>query len=153
MTHARAGCDYARRMTYAEYLAREQTSEVKHEYRRGEVWPHSATPKHARLTAAVSAVIANRLRGTSFIPYASTLRVRIESTDRATYPDLTVICGTEQPASDDPDAITNPTVIVEVLSESTERYDPDAPYRVLRGGVRGARGDPATAAGASAPHL
>lgn len=55
-------------MTYAEYLAHEQTSEVKHEYRRGEVWPHSATPKHARLTAAVSAVIANRLRGTSFIP-------------------------------------------------------------------------------------
>lgn len=110
-------------MTYAEYLARERTSEVKHEYRRGDVWPHSGTPKHARLTAAVNAVIANQLRGTPCIPYASTLRVRIESTDRATYPDLTIICGPEQPASDDPDAITNPTVIVEVLSESTERSD------------------------------
>lgn len=111
-------------VTYAEYLARERTSGVKHEYLRGDVWAMAGgTPTHARLSMALGWSLRNRLQGKPCVPYSSDLRVRIESTDRATYPDLTVICGPEQAAADDPDAITNPTVIVEVLSETTERSD------------------------------
>jgi Uma2 family endonuclease len=112
------------RLTYAEYLARERTSEVKHEYLRGDVWAMAGgTPTHARLSLALGRALGNRLGGQPCVPYSSDLRVRIESTDRATYPDLTVVCGPEQTATDDPDAIINPTLIAEVLSESTERSD------------------------------
>lgn len=111
-------------MTYAEYLSRERTSAAKHEYLRGDVWAMAGgTPTHARLSAAMARVLGTALRGKPCTPYSSDLRVRIERTDRATYPDLTIICGRERPAADDPDAITNPTVIVEVLSEATERSD------------------------------
>ena len=111
-------------ITYAEYLAQEAKSETKHEFLRGDVWAMAGgTPRHARLCAAVSFVIGSQLAGKPCVPYSSDLRVRVEVTDRATYPDVTVVCGPEQPAKDDPDAITNPTVIVEVLSEGTERSD------------------------------
>lgn len=111
-------------VTYAEYLAREATSEVKHEFLRGDVWAMAGgTPSHARLCAALSRVIGLGLAGKPCVPYSSDLRVRIEVTDRSTYPDLTIVCGADQFAKDDPDAITNPTVIVEVLSETTERSD------------------------------
>ena len=111
-------------VTYAEYLAREATSEVKHEFLRGDVWAMAGgTPSHARLCASLSRVIGNKLAGKPCVPYSSDLRVRVEVTDRSTYPDLTIVCGADQFAKDDPDAITNPTVIVEVLSETTERSD------------------------------
>ena len=62
------------------------------------------------------------------------MSVRIEATGRSTYPDLTVVCGALQRAADDADAITNPIVLIEVLSESTEagdRGDEFAHYRRL----------------------
>jgi Uma2 family endonuclease len=49
--------------------------------------------------------------------------VRIVDTDRATYPDASVVCGERQAAGDDPDALTNPILLVEVLSDSTEADD------------------------------
>jgi Uma2 family endonuclease len=111
-------------MTYPEYLTREATSEIKHEYLRGDVWAmESGTPTHARLCASLAWCLGNRLQGKGCTPYSADLRVRIEETDRSTYPDPTIICGPEQAASDDKDAITNPTVIIEVLSDSTERSD------------------------------
>jgi Uma2 family endonuclease len=54
--------------------------------------------------------------------------VRIPETDLATYPDLSVVCGQLRRADDDPDAILNPVLIVEVLSDSTEAYDRDAKW-------------------------
>lgn len=111
-------------VTYAEYLAREAASEVRHEFLRGDVWAMAGgTPTHARLCASVSGVIQGMLAGKPCVPYSSDLRVRVEVRDCSTYPDLTIVCGADQFAKDDPDAITNPTVIVEVLSETTERSD------------------------------
>ncbi|MFZ5442292.1 MAG: Uma2 family endonuclease [Myxococcota bacterium] len=111
-------------LSYAEYLAREAASEVKHEYLRGDVWAMAGgTPRHARLCAAMSRTVGARLAGKPCVPYSSDLRVRVEATDRSTYPDLTIVCGADQFAKDDPDAITNPTVLIEVLSETTERSD------------------------------
>lgn len=111
-------------ISYAEYLAREATSEVKHEFLRGDVWAMAGgTPRHARLCAALSGIIRLGLNGKPCVPYSSDLRVRIEVTDRSTYPDLTIVCGADQFAKDDPDAIVNPKVIFEVLSDATERSD------------------------------
>ena len=112
------------RMTYAEYLELERTSEVKHEYLRGEVFAMAGgTPEHARLAANIIGALTAALRGRTCSVFTSDARVRIEATDRATYPDVTVVCGRLEHAADDPDSITNPVVIVEILSDATEAED------------------------------
>jgi Uma2 family endonuclease len=110
-------------LTYADYLAQERTSLEKHEFPRGDVWAMAGGTPDARLTASSAAVLREVLKGRPCVVYSSDLRVRVESTDRSTYPDVTVVCGKDLRASDDADAITNPIVIVEVLSPTTERAD------------------------------
>jgi Uma2 family endonuclease len=112
------------RMTYEAYLAAERSSETKHEYLRGEVYAMAGgTPPHAGLAMAVGVALSNALSGRACRVYGSDLRVRIEATDLSTYPDLTVSCGRFERADLDADAATNPILIVEVLSDSTEAYD------------------------------
>jgi Uma2 family endonuclease len=55
--------------------------------------------------------------------FSADLRVRIEATGLSTYPDVTIVCGPRQPAAEDAQAVTNPTLLVEVSSPSTEEYD------------------------------
>lgn len=111
-------------LTYAEYLAQESKSELKHEFLRGDVWAMSGgTPEHGRLAVRAGSLLTSALQKRPCVVYSSDVRVRVQATDRSTYPDLSVVCGKDEHASDDPDAITNPIVIVEVLSPSTERSD------------------------------
>ena len=111
-------------MTYAEYLAAEAVSEVRHEYLNGEVWAMAGgTPEHAALALAVGSELRQALRGKPCRAYSADLRVRIVDTGLSTYPDVSVVCGQLETAPDDKDAVTNPIVLVEVLSESTEGYD------------------------------
>jgi len=112
------------RMSYAEYLAAEATSEVRHEFLNGEVWAMAGgTPEHAALAAAVIGELRAALRGKPCRVYTSDARVRVASTGLSTYPDVAVVCGDLETAPDDPDAITNPVLLVEVLSDATEAYD------------------------------
>src|SRR5207249_4765417 len=81
------------------------------------------TPEHGRLALAVSGELRALLRGRPCTLYSSDVRVRIEATGRSTYPDFSVVCGKRLTAKDDKDAITNPIVIVGVLSDTTEASD------------------------------
>ena len=111
-------------MSYAEYVALERRAEVKHEYVNGRVYAMAGgTPEHARLAGAVVGDLRAALRGKPCAPFSSDLRVRIAATGRATYPDVTVVCGALVRDGEDPDAIQNPTVLVEVLSDTTESDD------------------------------
>ena len=111
-------------MTYDQYLAAEAVAEVKHEYLRGEVFAMAGgTPDHARLAMNVGAALVNGLRGKPCSVFSADLRVRVEETDLATYPDVTVVCGRFERAADDDNAAINPTVLVEVLSPGTEAWD------------------------------
>ena len=111
-------------MSYAEYLNLERTSEVKHGYLRGEVFAMAGgTPEHARLAANIIGALTGALRGRPCSVFTSDARVRIEATDRATYPDVTAVCSRLEHAGDDPDSIANPVVIVEILSDATEADD------------------------------
>lgn len=111
-------------MSYAAYLEAERGAETRHEYLRGEVYAMAGgSPEHARLAAAVSGELRAALRGKPCAVFSSDLRVRIEETDRTTYPDVTVVCGERRASAVDPDALTNPTLIVEILSDSTEGDD------------------------------
>jgi len=113
-----------KRMTYAEYLEFEKTSETKHEYVNGEVYAMAGgTRAHARLASSFVILVGPQLFNRPCAAYSSDLRVRIEATGRSTYPDVTVVCGAEITSTADEDCITNPTLLVEVLSPSTEASD------------------------------
>ncbi|WP_438041225.1 Uma2 family endonuclease [Sorangium sp. So ce128] len=110
--------------TYAEYLALEASSNVKHEYLDGQIYAMAGgTPEHAALAAAVIGLLFPELRRGRCRAYDADLRVRVPSTGLATYPDVTVVCGPLERDTQDEQAVTNPTLIVEVLSRSTEEYD------------------------------
>jgi len=61
--------------------------------------------------------------------YGSDLKLRIEATNRSAYADVVVVCGPEARSTLDPNAVTNPTVIIEVLSPSTEASDRGEKWR------------------------
>lgn len=114
----------AREMSYAEYLAFEKDAETKHEYVNGMVYAMAGgSVEHGRLTMRIGAALLRGLEGRPCEVLSSDVRVRIEASGRSTYPDATVVCSEIQRASDDTEAIVNPTVLVEVLSPSTETSD------------------------------
>ncbi|MBL8917528.1 MAG: Uma2 family endonuclease [Myxococcaceae bacterium] len=112
-------------MSYEEYVRLEAaTPETKHEFLRGQVWAMAGgTPEHALYASNLLRHIGNLLSGKPCSPFGSDLRVRIDATDRTTYPDAIVICGPRALSTTDPLAVTNPVVIVEVTSDSTEADD------------------------------
>lgn len=129
--------DLARkRTTYAEYLSFIETSETKHEYIDGVIVAMSGgTIAHGRLIGRVTALVARALEGRPCIVLPSDVRIRIRAADRATYPDLFVVCDGVEHDPDDDAAVVNPTLVVEVLSSSTadsDRGDKFAAYRRLR---------------------
>jgi Uma2 family endonuclease len=110
--------------TYAEYLALEASSNVKHEYLDGQIYAMAGgTPEHAALAASVVGLLFAALRRGRCRVHDADLRVRVPATGFATYPDVTVICGPRERDTEDNNAVINPTLIVEVLSRSTEDYD------------------------------
>jgi Uma2 family endonuclease len=114
----------ALRMTYAEYVAFEREAAVKHEYLRGEVFAMAGgTIEHSRLAVRITYLLSRELEGRPCRVLSSDARVRIEATDLDTYPDASVVCGAVETPSADANAIVNPILIVEVLSDSTEAYD------------------------------
>jgi Uma2 family endonuclease len=109
--------------SYREYLAVLEMSTVKLEYCDGEIYAMAGgTPAHADLAAAAIALLRNALHDRCRVS-TSDLKVRIEATDLATFPDVTVVCGERTFSSIDENAVTNPTLLIEVTSKSTEDYD------------------------------
>ncbi|MEL7168040.1 MAG: Uma2 family endonuclease [Bacteroidota bacterium] len=120
------------RMTPEEYFAWEETQVEKHEYVHGEVFPMSGgTRNHALIPANFIAALVPLLRGTGCRVFSSDLRIQIHD-DRYTYPDLSVVCGPEQYRTDRQTTLLNPTLIVEVLSDSTAEYDRGEKFEAYR---------------------
>jgi Uma2 family endonuclease len=111
-------------MSYGEYLALEAASDLRHEFLRDEVFAMAGgTPEHGALAAAVLRELGTALRGQPCRVYSSDVRVRVVETGLTTYPDASVVCERLETDPSDPDAILNPVVLIEVLSDSTEAYD------------------------------
>jgi Uma2 family endonuclease len=110
--------------TFREYLDLESASNVKHEFLDGEIYGMAGgTPRHAALTLAVGGALLAQLRGGPGRAFSSDLRIRVRASGLATYPDVAVVCGPLEPDPDSEATVTNPRVLVEVLSPSTEHYD------------------------------
>jgi Uma2 family endonuclease len=109
--------------SYAEYLALEEESSVRHEFLDGEIYAMAGgSPDHAALAAGLIAILGPRLPP-GCRAFTSDLRVRIAATGLSTYPDAAVICGRTVRSTEDPLAVVNPVLLVEVTSPSTEDYD------------------------------
>lgn len=112
-----------RSYSYGQYLQALADSHIKLEFFEGEIYAMAGgTPSHAELAARVLFLLQRSL-GRSCAVFSSDLKIFVESADLATFPDASVVCGSKQAAQRDPNAIVNPTVLVEVTSPSTESYD------------------------------
>jgi Uma2 family endonuclease len=110
--------------TREEYLAFERASEEKHEYVAGEIYSMvGASNNHNIIVANLIITIGIQLRGRPCLVYPSDIWVGIPSVGSYTYPDVTAVCGTPEFEDAEVDILLNPTVIIEVLSPSTEMYD------------------------------
>jgi Uma2 family endonuclease len=113
------------RYTYDEYLSYERDSGMKHEYDAGEITAMAGgSRRHNALALRVGAAL-DAVRAPNCVAFQSDQKIRVLATGKATYPDVTVVCGpiAGDPAEPGGATITNPTVLVEVLSPSTEEDD------------------------------
>jgi len=107
-----------------EYLALEVASDIRSEFRNGEVLPMTGgTPAHNQIASALNALLWFGLRGKPYSVFVTDQRLWIPDGNLYTYPDVMVISNPVQLQSGRKDTVINPILIAEVLSDSTEGYD------------------------------
>src|SRR5438045_3140164 len=111
-------------LTPDRYLAIEREADYKSEYFGGEMFMMAgASEQHNLITTNVVREFSTQLKGRPCKAYANDMRVKVAPTGLFTYPDVVVACGDIHFDDEQKDTLTNPTVIIEVLSKSTEAYD------------------------------
>lgn len=114
----------AARMSESEYLAWEAEQVEKHDYVDGDVVTVSGVSvAHAMVATNLLLAFASRLRGGPCRVWTSAMRVRIDETGVYAYPDLSIVCGPSTFTAGDSASLTNPQILVEVLSDLTEGHD------------------------------
>ncbi len=132
-----------RKLTEAEYLEIERAAEFKSEFYDGVMYPMQgpaevvgmagATRDHNKIKENVARALGNALEGGPCETLSSDMRVKVRATGLQAYPDVVVYCGpAEYLDNEKQDTLLNPTLIVEVLSESTERYDRTTKFKHYR---------------------
>jgi len=120
-------------LTPEQYIRQERNSDTKHEYYGGEIFVLAGVSRqHNLITLNVSSELSTRLKKRSDTVYSCAMRVKIEQAGLYTYPDVVVVCGKAQFEDKEQDTLLNPTVIVEVLSKSTEAYDRGTKFKNYR---------------------
>jgi Uma2 family endonuclease len=118
------------RLTAAEYLARERAAAFKSEFYDGELFAMAgARYPHNRIKENLVIRVGGQLLGGPCQTLSSDQRVKVSATGLYCYPDLVVVCGTPEFEDGERDTLLNPRVVIEVLSESTERYDRTTKFR------------------------
>jgi phenylacetic acid degradation protein len=113
-----------RRFTIEDYLREEEGSNQRHEYYKGEIFLMSgARPDHNRIVMNMAVALGLGLRGSSCELFNADQRVHVQQNTLFTYPDLTIVCRKPEYFNNDDMNLTNPAVIIEVLSPSTKHYD------------------------------
>ena len=116
-----------------EYLEFERNALDKHEYYQGEIFLMSgASFKHNLIESNLRLLLGNHLKGKRCREFGSNLRVHIPKNTLYTYPDILVLCDEPDFVDDEFDTITNPSIIVEILSPSTSNYDRGAKFELYR---------------------
>jgi len=110
--------------TAEEYLELERQTERKSEFLNGEIFAMSgASPRHLLIVTNVVSELRSQLKSRACSVFSTDLRVSVSPEGLYTYPDVVVLCGAPQFSDSRRDTLTNPTLIIEVLSKSTKDYD------------------------------
>lgn len=120
-------------MFEAEYLAFERQSREKHEFYLGEIFAMSgASRKHNLISGNLFGELRERLKDRLGEAYVGDMRVRVKPNGLYTYPDVVVGCGEPEFLDSDVDTLLNPTLLIEVLSDSTEKNDRGTKFKQYR---------------------
>jgi Uma2 family endonuclease len=119
-------------LTLEQYLEIERAAEVRSEFIDGQmVAMAGGTLQHATLQINIVGELRDRLQGTGCRPLGSDFRIHV-SRQYSTYPDVAVVCGKVILSPGQNDSYTNPAVVVEILSPSSEKYDRGEKFRRYR---------------------
>jgi Uma2 family endonuclease len=112
-------------LTEQEYLEGEAEAEIRHEYVAGQVFAMAGASKvHATLSLNVASMLHSSLRGGPCRTYIADMKVKVSQSSAYYYPDVVATCSATDNAADAPrDHLTEPLLIVEVLSPNTEQID------------------------------
>ncbi len=120
-------------ITPEQYLELERAALEKHEYYQGEIFAMSgASFRHNVIFKNTYLKLGVKLAGKPCQPYGSDLRIHIPSNSLFTYPDISIICGKPEMTDEVMDTVKNPTVIIEILSKSTQDYDKGQKFTLYR---------------------
>lgn len=112
------------RYSAQEYLELERRAEFKSEFHDGQIFAMTGVSReHNLITVNIAAELRQQLKNRPCEAFVNDMRVRAGKAKGYHYPDLAVACGTPQFEDEHGDTLTNPTVLIEVLSPSTEAYD------------------------------
>ena len=110
--------------TESEYLELERNADFKSEYYNGETFAMAgASLIHNKIVSNLIFLFNQFLKDKPCDVYPSDLRLQVEKSGLYTYPDITIVCGKAELLDNKFDTLKNPTVLIEVLSDSTEKYD------------------------------
>lgn len=121
-------------LTEETYLQYERASTVKHEFYAGQIYALAgASERHNLIAINLAAMLRSHLRGRNCRTYPSDMRLKVLSTGLMTYPDFTIVCGSSLFLDPEKrDTLLNPSVILEILSPSTESYDRGVKFQHYR---------------------
>jgi Uma2 family endonuclease len=118
------------RLSLSEYNQLEEREQQRYEYHQGEVFAMAGgDPKHGAIAGNVTRLLGNALLDKDCTVFTSDVKFYLEAEDRSCYPDVSVVCGPPQRSEKDTRALTNPVLLIEVLSETTEGYDRGTKFR------------------------
>ena len=112
--------------TYEDYLELENGADIKYEYHDGFITAMAGgSPAHSQIAANFIRFVGNAIDANNLpcIVHTSDLKVHVERSHRSYYPDVTIVCEKPEYSEKDPNALTNPVLVVEVLSEGTAAFD------------------------------
>lgn len=121
------------RFAFEDYLAAEREADIRHEYVDGQVFNMvGATESHNIIVANITTLLVTQTKERPCRVYANDMKVRIEVADACKYPDVSALCGDRSFFDDSRDVLLNPSLIIEVLSNSTEAYDRGEKFALYR---------------------
>lgn len=127
------GAPEIKHFTEKEYLEIERLALDKHEFYKGEIFAMSgASIPHNMIAMNCYVDLGTKLKGKNCKPFGSDLRIHIPKNTLYTYPDISIVCGDIETTDDKFDTVTNPSVIIEILSESTKNYDKGGKFTLYR---------------------
>src|SRR2546421_12240189 len=125
--------EYLPALTGEQYLEIERFSEIRHEYLDGLVYAMAGESRdHSRICFNLAGIIQPQLKGKPCRGFSPNMKVRAGIGGLYAYPDLMIVCGEANFHDEHGDVLVNPTVIFEVLSPSTEKYDRGEKFRRYR---------------------